>query len=126
MRPGLAATTLTRWSAITIAVAVSSVLAQPAPAEPIASRLSQLRQEHWDGGGELSEVTALAQTPDGYLWIGSPHGLFRFDGAHFTRFDEDSAPDALPASRVRSLLVARDGALYIGTDGGLAVRRAAD
>jgi ligand-binding sensor domain-containing protein len=27
-----------------------------------------------------SSVTALAQTPDGYLWIGTYNGLARFDG----------------------------------------------
>jgi hypothetical protein len=39
----------------------------------IPSRLDRIRR--LDGN-----VEAPAQTPDGYLWIGSTEGLFRFDG----------------------------------------------
>jgi len=37
-------------------------------------------------------VQAFAQTPDGYLWIGTTGGLLRFDGAHFTVFDRQNSP----------------------------------
>src|SRR5882762_1943662 len=37
-----------------------------------------------------SSVLAVAQTRDGYLWLGTQHGLVRFDGAKFTIFDEDN------------------------------------
>jgi len=32
-------------------------------------------------------VNALAQTSDGYLWIATPSGLYRFDGVRFDRID---------------------------------------
>src|SRR3974377_1049813 len=32
-------------------------------------------------------VQAFAQTPDGYLWIGTSGGLVRFDGASFVVYD---------------------------------------
>src|SRR5437763_16609258 len=35
--------------------------------------------------GAPSEISAFAQTEDGYLWIGSPHGLVRFDGLTFEK-----------------------------------------
>ena len=64
-------------------------------------------------------VTAIQQTQDGYLWIGTLSGLVRFDGVRFQVFGEASD---LPNTRVLCLLAARDGALWIGTDGGGLVR----
>ncbi len=60
-------------------------------------------------------VTAIQQTPDGYLWIGTLNGLVRFDGVRFQVFGEASA---LPSTRVLALLAARNGTLWIGTEGG--------
>lgn len=34
-----------------------------------------------------SEVNAIAQTDDGFLWIGSYSGLLRYDGSRFERFE---------------------------------------
>ncbi len=65
-------------------------------------------------------VTSLAQTPDGYLWLGTFNGLARFDGIRFTVFDEGNAP-ALGSSRITRLAVDAQGALWIVTEvGGLA------
>ncbi len=64
-----------------------------------------------------SKIQALAQTPDGYLWIGAPGGLVRFDGVRFVVFDRANTP-ALRDSSILSLLVATDKALWIGTEGG--------
>jgi signal transduction histidine kinase/ligand-binding sensor domain-containing protein len=64
------------------------------------------------------EIAAIAQTADGYLWLGSSQGLFRFDGITAVRWDSlGQAP--LPSDNIWSLLGARDGALWIGTDRGL-------
>src|ERR1700728_3411955 len=38
-------------------------------------------------------VTALAQTPDGFLWVGTLNGLVRFDGLHFRGFSQDGPPE---------------------------------
>ena len=64
-----------------------------------------------------SSVTAIAQTPDGYLWIGTYNGLVRFDGVHFVTFDPANAP-ALKHARVRQLYVDNQGLLWINTYGG--------
>lgn len=62
---------------------------------------------------------ALAQTPDGYLWLGTEFGLLRFDGVRYVTW-EPPAGQYLPSSFIRSVLSARDGTLWIGTANGLA------
>ena len=73
----------------------------------------------WNASDGLPEQTvqAFAQTPDGYLWIGTTGGLVRFDGAHFAVFDRQNTP-ALHENSVFTLKVSRDGGLWIGTEGG--------
>ena len=66
-------------------------------------------------------VQALAQTPDGYLWIGTSGGLVRFDGAEMVVFNRENTP-ALRENSVFCLLVSRSGDLWIGTEGGGVVR----
>jgi ligand-binding sensor domain-containing protein/signal transduction histidine kinase len=62
---------------------------------------------------------SLAQTIDGYLWLGTEYGLVRFDGLHFVPWIAP-AGSALPSDIVTTLLAARDGSLWIGTTAGLA------
>src|ERR1043165_4391478 len=64
-------------------------------------------------------ITSLAQTPDGYLWVGTESGLLRFDGIHQIVW-KPPAGQQLPGSLITSLLAARDGTLWIGTFNGLA------
>src|SRR5215831_2722250 len=67
-----------------------------------------------DNGLPNSSVTAIAQTPDGYLWIGTHNGLARFDGVRFITFDPVNTPE-LKQARVRGLFVDPDGTLWINT-----------
>ena len=64
-------------------------------------------------------IEAIAQTPDGYLWLGTEFGLFRFDGVRNIHWQPKNG-DHLPSNHPRSLLAARDGRLWIGTTDGLA------
>ena len=64
-------------------------------------------------------IRTIAQTPDGYLWLGTDLGLLRFDGVRTTPW-QPPPNHALPSNTIVSLLVARDGTLWIGTDKGLA------
>src|SRR6516162_10124346 len=52
-----------------------------------------------DGLPENS-ATAMVQTPGGYLWFGTFHGLVRFDGVHLTVFDRNNTPELLSSSIV--------------------------
>ncbi|MCG3194692.1 MAG: Sensor histidine kinase RcsC [Thermoanaerobaculia bacterium] len=63
---------------------------------------------------------AMAQTPDGYLWIGGVDGLTRFDGVRFTVFTRRNTGLALPSNFISALAVAPGGDLWIGTRDGLA------
>jgi len=64
-------------------------------------------------------IRALAQTRDGYLWLGGDDSLARFDGV---RFVPVGAPKGLPHQPIRVLFGDRAGALWIGTEGGGLVR----
>ena len=64
-------------------------------------------------------LTSLAQTPDGYLWLGTESGLLRFDGVRPVPWQPPSGQQ-LPGTLITSLLVAHDGTLWIGTFTGLA------
>jgi hypothetical protein len=63
-------------------------------------------------------VHALAQTPDGYIWVGSDEGVARFDGVRFVTF---GTREGLSGGLVRELLADSRGTLWAGTaSGGLA------
>src|SRR6202051_4921477 len=64
-------------------------------------------------------ITSIAQTPDGYLWLGTESGLLRFDGVRTVPW-RPPAGEHLPGGSIRSLLATRDGRLWIGTTKGLA------
>jgi len=61
-----------------------------------------------------STVTSVAQTPDGYLWVGTYNGLSRFDGARFVTFDPVNTPE-LGQARVQGLFLDANGTLWINT-----------
>ena len=69
-----------------------------------------------DDGLSSSSVYAITQDAEGYLWVGTRGGLYRFDGIRFEPFNE-----GLPALRVTSLTVDGGGRLWIGTAAGLCV-----
>ena len=62
-------------------------------------------------------VTALAQSPDGYLWVGTLSGLARFNGTEFVCFDAANTPE-LPDSRIVELKLDGPGHLWIRSLGG--------
>lgn len=84
-----------------------------------SKEISQYARDEWGTtqGLTVNSVQAIAQTPDGYLWLGTEAGLLRFDGLAFTTFDKRNTPELL-SNEVKTLLVAKSGALWIGTHGG--------
>ena len=72
----------------------------------------------WTSDDDLpdSSVTAITQTPDGYLWIGTQNGLARFDGVRFVHFDPLNTP-ALKHARIHGggLFLDGTGTLWINT-----------
>ena len=68
-----------------------------------------------DSGLPHSTVTSIAQTPDGYLWVGTLHGgLARFDGVRFVNFHPGNTPE-LRSIEIQKLLVDPQGTLWVGT-----------
>jgi signal transduction histidine kinase/ligand-binding sensor domain-containing protein len=70
-------------------------------------------------GFSKGRITSFAQTPDGYLWLGTEFGLLRFDGVRNVAWVPPRG-EHLPSGYIRSLLAARDGRLWVGTYKGLA------
>ena len=117
-----------RFRAVIYAAIVASLLSIPAfgivrpagnsgpdPQRPI----KQMRHASWNEASGLSGIVyALAQTTDGFLWIGTTTTLYRFDGLKFEPFFEPVA--AHPILDVHALLAATDGGLWIGYRNGIA------
>ena len=83
--------------------------------------ISQYARTTWKardgfGGGRIE---AIAQTTDGYLWIGTDLGLFRFDGLRMVRWQPPPGAASMTISSVRGLFGARDGTLWISADDGV-------
>jgi signal transduction histidine kinase/ligand-binding sensor domain-containing protein len=68
--------------------------------------------------GLQGRVMSIAQTADGYLWLGTEFGLVRFDGVRFVPIGAGAGPTAV-SGYIASLRAARDGTLWMGTVNGL-------
>lgn len=97
-------------------VLVFSLGSGAAPALDPAHRVSEYLVTAWtmEDGLPHNLVHAVSQDRDGYLWIGSWEGAARFNGRHFTAFDERSIP-GIPLAGVRTILRDTDDALLFGT-----------
>ena len=97
------------------------LLLAPWPACALDARVPNLKQMVWTRrDGAQTNLGPMAQTTDGYLWLGTANGLFRFDGLHFEEVDLPGHPE-LRAAEVYSLLATPDGGLWVGyTLGGIA------
>ncbi len=89
--------------------------AQPAPGSPTVISRYSVRVWQTDEGLPQNSVHAIAQTADGYLWVGTREGLARFDGVRFTTVENAAAPH-LKDAWITALCVSRDGSLWIATD----------
>src|SRR6267154_153760 len=83
--------------------------------------VSQYAHTAWKvrDGFTQGSIFCIAQTPDGYLWLGTESGLYRFDGMRALSW-QPPAGLQLPSNYITALLVARDGTLWITTNKGLA------
>jgi len=84
-------------------------------------KISQYAHNMWriQDGYLPAPPEAIAQTVDGYLWIGTHAGLVRFDGVRFVPWASPKG-EKLPSDQIHSLLGTSDGSLWIGTADGLA------
>jgi ligand-binding sensor domain-containing protein/signal transduction histidine kinase len=79
-----------------------------------ARAVSQYLHDSWgtERGWPGGSITAIAQTSDGYLWIGTDKGLVRFDGLNFRQF-ERAHPDPILIGPVQALLIDANDNLWI-------------
>jgi signal transduction histidine kinase/CheY-like chemotaxis protein/sugar lactone lactonase YvrE len=74
-----------------------------------------------DGLGNLA-VCCILQDRQGFIWVGTENGLYRYDGQQFAAFHP---AQGLPSSRIEALHETPDGRMWVGTRNGLAVREGA-
>ncbi|HWI17157.1 MAG TPA: two-component regulator propeller domain-containing protein, partial [Vicinamibacterales bacterium] len=84
----------------------------PSPPAPTTPNYSVDRWEVDDGLPQNS-VISIAQTDDGYLWLGTWAGLVRFDGVRFTTIATE-----LTNNHIRALAKGQDNSVWIATGGG--------
>src|SRR5215467_8149850 len=114
----------TRRKAIGLSVAVVAMMGVVCPGERglnPALDVSQYAHKAWKlrEGFTNGAITSIAQTRDGYLWLGTEFGLLRFDGVRNVAWSPP-AGQQLPDNNIYGLLAAWDGTLWIGTANGLA------
>jgi signal transduction histidine kinase/ligand-binding sensor domain-containing protein len=103
----------------TISTLIFLLASTPVLALDRSLEVSQYGHTAWTArdGFSVGAIFAMAQTPDGYLWLASEFGLFRFDGVHAISW-QPPAGQQLPNAPY-ALLVTRDGTLWIGTFAGV-------
>ena len=102
------------------ALAIIACLFLAMPPAVHAQECSYMEQLSVDEGLPHTDVSAIVQDADGYIWIGTYSGLCRYDGNSMTVWDMSNS--ILESSRIRSLFLSDDGLLYIGTEtGGLTI-----
>src|SRR5262245_39118433 len=96
-------------------IALIAILAAPAAwALNPAQDVSQYAHKIWklSEGIANSDIQAIRQSPDGYLWLATQSGLLRFDGIQRVSWPPPDHP--LPSMDVISVLTSRDGTQWIG------------
>ena len=98
---------------VAVAVALALLAAGTAHAIDPNRAVSQYVLDRWgiEQGFPRGPVYAIAQTPDGYLWIGTEAGLVRFDGWNFRLIQDDSG--AFTITSVLGLTTDNDGCLWV-------------
>jgi len=88
-------------------------------------RLKQLDHTAWTSkDGAPIAVFAMAQAPDGKIWLGSQSGLYQFDGVRFTTFRPPPGEPEMPFIVVSAIGISRDGTIWVGgLQGGIAAIR---
>lgn len=102
-----------------VSIIPADAWAESPSAHYMESDLDNYMKIEWNTGSGLphNSVRAITKTCDGYIWVGTPSGLARFDGAQFKVLNGWKTKN-LPGNRISSLYQDRDGVLWVGTSGG--------
>jgi signal transduction histidine kinase/sugar lactone lactonase YvrE len=104
------------------AALIATASAAPACAAPLVGVLADYNHTQWTAAeGAPSGILTMTQTPDGWLWLGTADGLYRFDGVRFERYPLPPRV-GLNRDRIFVLHAADNGDLFISyTSEGLSV-----
>jgi signal transduction histidine kinase/ligand-binding sensor domain-containing protein len=121
LRNKLAATLRSRYMAASLSFALLAAICVSGNAQ---GRFGQWVHTAWtEQQGAPSSVRGLARSPDGYLWIASADGLFRFDGTAFERIRFSGSRGEAISSVVNVLFSARNGDIWMATPEAVGVVR---
>ena len=101
--------------------------ATPTSARRLTRGLEDFAVRTWNenDGLSASRITAIEQDRDGYLWLGTDAGLFRFDGVRFVPISEITGA-AWPFGPVATILSAKDRSLWVSRMGEFNLARLRD
>jgi signal transduction histidine kinase/ligand-binding sensor domain-containing protein len=95
----------------TLIVIAGVLLSGPTWALDATRSISQFQHQSWTtADGMPADIWAITQTRDGYLWLGSVNGLYRFDGVKIERI----AVGLLPSPSIHTIAATPDGGMWIG------------
>lgn len=104
---------LRRWIPALLVAALATLAAPDARALDTDRGLHQFHHTAWTRAqGAPSQISAIAQTRDGFLWVGSTQGLYWFDGMRFQRF-EPTNDVQVPSHNSYALHATADGGLWV-------------
>ncbi|MDR6842133.1 sensor histidine kinase [Pseudoxanthomonas sacheonensis] len=100
----------TVWLFRTLLFAVLTALSLATSAEE-PRRLAHYSHQRWIEGSEApAPVLAMAQGRDGFLWLATGEGLFRFDGVRFERVEPEGSDQK--HDQPSALLVTKSGDVW--------------
>ena len=92
-------------------VVLGLLVSSPATSLDPTRSIAQFHHTSWTIADAMpANIWAITQTPDGYLWLGSVNGLYRFDGVRVERI----AAEKLPSPSIHALAATASGGLWIG------------
>ncbi|WP_164008417.1 sensor histidine kinase [Pyxidicoccus trucidator] len=109
-----------QWSALTLCVFLLCGSVATAQPDGRDRGIGQFYHSRWTiKEGAPGQISALAQTRDGFLWLATASTLYSFDGVRFERFEPSNGA---PLTTIQTLHAAPDGGLWIGFQHGGAAR----
>jgi signal transduction histidine kinase/ligand-binding sensor domain-containing protein len=102
---------------LTLLASIAVALCGCCLSQPLNRPIGSLYHTVWKvRDGVPNDIVAIQQTRDGYLWLGTGEGLFRFDGVRFERYQPNRGGE-LFSGRISALLATKDGGLWIAHQG---------
>jgi signal transduction histidine kinase len=107
-----------------VCVAIALLASMPAWGLDPDVNLNNYHRQTWGGkDGAPANISSIAQSDDGWMWVGTDYGLYRFDGLRFERYQSPSGRQ-LRGVRITTMAAGPNGDLWVGyLDGGVDLLR---